>query len=53
MHYLTLLAIVVATALTTVVSAVLVAPEVGAMVLVVGPMVASMLALLDGAVDVR
>ncbi len=49
MHYRTLFAIVLATVLGTVLSTVLVAPEVGAMVLVVGPMVASMLALFDGA----
>ena len=53
MHSFTLLAILVATVLMTVVSVALVAPEVGAMVLVVGPMVASMLALFDGAVDAR
>ncbi len=49
MHYRTLLTIVLATVLGTVLGAALVAPEVGAMVLVVGPMVASMLALFDGA----
>ncbi len=53
MHTVTLVAILVATVLLTIAGAALVAPELGAMVLVVGPMVASMVALFDGAVSPR
>jgi hypothetical protein len=48
MHITALIAILALTVLATVASAVLVAPEVGAMVLIVGPMLASMLLLADG-----
>ncbi len=51
MHYLTLIAILLVTAVATVASALLHAPEVGSMLLIVGPMLAGMLALHDGAVS--
>ncbi len=51
MHITALLAILVLTAVLTVAGTVLLAPEVGAMMLVVGPMFASMLLLHDGAVS--
>ena len=53
MHTVTLIAILLVTALATVASTILVAPEVGAMLLVVGPMLACMVALHDGAVGTQ